>query len=111
MLADCTRLGLRRGILVYADLDGGAGDSTIIRNAGVEIITTELDISGSIEELRSSAAALAGLVNASASSTSGVGSGATQLVQRRAMIRSRSDSLSMRSVLTGCATRTAARRP
>ena len=74
MLAYCTRLGLRRGVLVYADLGGGAGDSTIIRNAGVEIITTALDISGSIEELRSSAAALAGLVSESASTTSGVGS-------------------------------------
>lgn len=73
MLAYCTRLGLRRGVLVYADLDGGAGDSTIIRNAGVEIITTALDISGSIEELRSSATALAGLVSASASTTRGVG--------------------------------------
>lgn len=66
MLAYCTRLGLRRGILVYADLDGEAGDSTIIRNAGIEIAVTALDISGSIEDLRSSVTALAGLVSASA---------------------------------------------
>ena len=66
MLAYCTRLGLRRGVLVYADLDGEAGDSTIIRNAGIEIVATALDISGSIEDLRSSATALAGLVSASA---------------------------------------------
>jgi 5-methylcytosine-specific restriction enzyme subunit McrC len=62
MLAYCTRLGLRRGVLVYADLGGGAGNSTVIRNAGVEIVTTALDISGSIEELEESAAALADLV-------------------------------------------------
>jgi 5-methylcytosine-specific restriction enzyme subunit McrC len=62
MLAYCTRLGLRRGVLVYADLDGEAGNSTVIRNAGVEIVTTALDISGSIEELEESAAALAELV-------------------------------------------------
>lgn len=66
MLAYCTRLGLRRGILVYADLDGQAGDSTIIRNAGIEIVVTALDISGSIEDLRSSVSALAELVSDSA---------------------------------------------
>ena len=66
MLAYCTRLGLRRGILVYADLDEETGDSTIIRNAGIEIVVTALDISGSIEDLRSSVTALAGLVSASA---------------------------------------------
>jgi 5-methylcytosine-specific restriction enzyme subunit McrC len=66
MLAYCTRLGLRRGVLVYADLDGEAGDSTIIRHAGIEIVATSLDISGSIEDMRSGAAALAGLVSASA---------------------------------------------
>ena len=74
MLAYCTRLGLRRGVLVYADLGGGAGDSTIIRNAGVEIVTTKLDIAGSIEELRSSATALAALVSESPSTTRSVGS-------------------------------------
>ena len=66
MLAYCTRLGLRRGVLVYADLHGEAGDSTIIRNAGIKIVATALDISGSIEDLRSSVTALARLVSASA---------------------------------------------
>jgi len=66
MLAYCTRLGLRRGVLVYADLDGGAGDSTVIRNTGIVIVATALDISGSIEDLRSSVTALAEVVNASA---------------------------------------------
>lgn len=63
MLAYCTRLGLRRGVLVYADLDGHSNHSTTIRNAGIEIVVTALDIGGSIEDLRSSAAALADLVS------------------------------------------------
>ena len=64
MLAYCTRLSLRRGVLVYADLDGKAGDSTIVRNADIEIVVTALDIGGSIEELRLSATKLADLVSA-----------------------------------------------
>ena len=51
---------------MYADLDGEAGDSTIIRNAGIEIVATALDISGSIQDLQSSVTALAEMVSASA---------------------------------------------
>ena len=57
---------MRRGLLVYADLDGQSNGSTIIRNAGIEIVVTALDISGSVEDLRSSVTALAELVTASA---------------------------------------------
>lgn len=38
---------------MYADLDGQSNGSTIIRNAGSEIVVTALDISGSIQDLRS----------------------------------------------------------
>jgi 5-methylcytosine-specific restriction enzyme subunit McrC len=69
MLAYCTRLGLRRGLLVYADIDGEASGPTVIRNAGIEIVATALDISGSIEDLRSSAAALAEVASASVAAT------------------------------------------
>lgn len=65
MLAYCTRLGLRRGVLVYADRDGKTADLTVIRNADIEIVATSLDISGSIEDLRSSVSALAEVVSAS----------------------------------------------
>ena len=68
MLAYCTRLGLQRGLLVYADLDGQSNGSTIIRNAGIEIVVTALDISGSIKALQSSVTELAELVTASAES-------------------------------------------
>ncbi|WP_158412114.1 McrC family protein [Ilumatobacter nonamiensis] len=67
MLAYCTRLGLRRGVLVYADLGDTIHDSTTIRNAGVEIVTTALDISGSIDDLRANVTALAKVVTAPAS--------------------------------------------
>ena len=59
MLAYCLRLGLRRGFLVYADLDGDRPGKTKIRNAGVEIISTGLDLSSSIEELYGEVDALA----------------------------------------------------
>jgi 5-methylcytosine-specific restriction enzyme subunit McrC len=65
MLAYCTRLELQRGLLVYADIDGQSIGSTVIRNAGIEIVVTALDIRGSIEDLRSSVTALANLVAAS----------------------------------------------
>ena len=64
MLAYCTRLGLRHGVLVYADLDGGGGGTDMIRNAGIEIVVTALDISGSIKALQSSVAAVAELISA-----------------------------------------------
>ena len=54
MLAYCTRLGLRRGYLVYADLDGSSTGVSVIRNADVEIVATWVDISGSIEQLQAS---------------------------------------------------------
>jgi 5-methylcytosine-specific restriction enzyme subunit McrC len=59
LLAYCTRLGLGRGVLVYADLDGSDGGSTVIRNAGIEIVTTALDIGGPIDGLRSAVDRLA----------------------------------------------------
>jgi len=68
MLAYCTRLGLQRGLLVYADPDRQRNGSTIIRNAGIEIIATALDISGSIADLQSSITALANLVTTTAES-------------------------------------------
>jgi len=37
MLACCTRLGLGRGFLVYADLDGASPGTSAIRNSAVEI--------------------------------------------------------------------------
>ena len=51
MLAYCTRLGLDRGYLVYADLDGTAPSATTVRNAGIEIVATSVDLSGSIADL------------------------------------------------------------
>jgi 5-methylcytosine-specific restriction enzyme subunit McrC len=54
MLAYCTRLGLPTGYLIYADLDGGKPGTSIVRNAGIEIVATWVDISGSIEELQAS---------------------------------------------------------
>ena len=54
MLAYCTRFGLSRGFLVYADLDGTDQASTVVRNAGVEIVTTSVDIGSSIQEMRHS---------------------------------------------------------
>ena len=68
MLAYCTRLGLRRGVLVYADVVGQPGDPTIVRNAGIEIVTTALTLGGSIDDLRLSGEALAALVCAGTSS-------------------------------------------
>lgn len=62
MLAYCTRLGLRRGVLVYADVDGQPGAPTIVRNTGIEIVTTALELGGSIDDLQSSGNALAALV-------------------------------------------------
>lgn len=62
MLAYCTRLGLRRGLLIYADTDGRSGGSTTVRNAGIEIVVTSLNLSGSIDELRSNVDELAALV-------------------------------------------------
>ena len=54
MLAYCTRFGLARGFLVYADLDGTAPATTVVRNCGVEIVTTSVDLGGSIDRLRRS---------------------------------------------------------
>jgi len=71
MLAYCTRLGLDRGFLVYADLDGTDTGTSVIRNAGVEIVVTAVDIGGSITELQASIVELADLVVA-ANTTAGV---------------------------------------
>ncbi len=46
MLAYCTRLGLRRGWLVYADLGDEAGGATIVRGHGTEIVVRAVDIGG-----------------------------------------------------------------
>lgn len=66
MLAYCTRLGLQRGYLVFADLDGTSPSSRIVRNSGVEVVVTSVDLSGSIDQLHESVAALAELAAASA---------------------------------------------
>ena len=67
MLAYCTRLGLPRGYLVYVDLNGAEPGSDVIRNNGVEIVATSIDISRSVAELTSSVEHLAELVSAGAS--------------------------------------------
>ena len=59
MFAYCTRLGLRRGYLVYADLDGRDAGRSVIRNSGIEIVVTSLDIGGTIPELTASVEDLA----------------------------------------------------
>lgn len=59
MFAYCTRLGLRRGYLVYADLDGKDAGRSVIRNSGIEIVVTSLDIGGTIPELTASVEDLA----------------------------------------------------
>jgi 5-methylcytosine-specific restriction enzyme subunit McrC len=59
MLAYCTALGLRRGYLVYADLDGTSPGTTTVRNADVEIVVTSIDLNGTIDELTASVKRLA----------------------------------------------------
>lgn len=59
MLAYCTRLGLRRGFLVYADLDGARPSTDVVRNADVEIVVAAVDVSGTIAEMQASVSALA----------------------------------------------------
>ena len=44
MLAYCTRLGLRRGWLVYADLGEEASETTIVRGLGTEIVVRAVNI-------------------------------------------------------------------
>ena len=46
-----------------SDLDGSDGGSTVIRNAGIEIVTTALDIGGPIDDLRSAVGNLAELIS------------------------------------------------
>ena len=62
MLAYCPRLSLRRGIHVYADLDGADTGGTVLRNTDFEIVVTSIDISGSIERLDASAQRLVELL-------------------------------------------------
>lgn len=59
MLAYCTRLGLRRGWLVYADSGAGANGTTIVRGPGTEIMVRALNIAGTIEQIEGGAAELA----------------------------------------------------
>ena len=54
LLAYCTRLGLKKGVLVYADLNGGGESVKVIRNSEVEIVTTALSLAGSIEDMHES---------------------------------------------------------
>ncbi len=54
MFAYCSRLKLRRGYLVYADLEGEEPATCMVRESGIEIIVCSIDISGSIADLRSS---------------------------------------------------------
>ena len=60
MLAYCTRLGVPEGWLVYADLDGSAPVSQVVRNAGVTIHVESIDLGGAIEGVESSVLELAG---------------------------------------------------
>lgn len=59
MLAYCTRLGLRRGWLVYADLDGSAGGTSVVSGNGTAIVVRALDLDGTIDELEARVEALA----------------------------------------------------
>ena len=52
MLAYCTALGLRRGHLVYADLDGGPPQTFTVRSSGTELEVSALDLSLDVEALR-----------------------------------------------------------
>lgn len=54
MLAYCNRLGLDRGHLVYADLDGEKPCTHVVVNAGIEIVVNAIDLSGSIETMNDS---------------------------------------------------------
>ena len=63
MLAYCTRLGLRRGFLVYADLSGGTRSAATIRNAGIELHTTSICLDGSIDDLKASVDGVVQLVS------------------------------------------------
>lgn len=59
MLAYCTRLELKRGWLLYADLDGVERRPTVVRGAGIEIVVRQLPIAGPLAQLREQAASLA----------------------------------------------------
>jgi 5-methylcytosine-specific restriction enzyme subunit McrC len=52
MLAYCTALGLRRGHLVYADLDGDQPGTSRVRNTDIELIVTAIDLSADVEDLK-----------------------------------------------------------
>lgn len=67
LLAYCTRLDLPRGVLIYAGVDGSHSGSAVVRNAGIELVTTVLDISGPLDEIRSDVARLADLVSSAGS--------------------------------------------
>jgi 5-methylcytosine-specific restriction enzyme subunit McrC len=62
ILAYCNRLGLSRGYLVYADMDGEEPGSYSVRNADVEIIVSSIDLGGSIEMLNRSVECLADMI-------------------------------------------------
>jgi 5-methylcytosine-specific restriction enzyme subunit McrC len=59
MLAYCTRLGLRRGWLIYANLDGSAGGTSVVSGNGTEIVMRALDLDGTLDELEARVEALA----------------------------------------------------
>lgn len=59
MLAYCTRLGLERGFLVYADMGGAEPSRSVVRNVGVEIVAAAIDLGGSIDDLDRSVQSLA----------------------------------------------------
>ena len=64
MLAYCTAYGLRRGYLVYAK-DSGAEPSThVIRNAGIEVIVSPLDVEAEPAQLLDQVRVLAATVAA-----------------------------------------------
>lgn len=59
MLAYCTRLGLSRGWLVYADLDVGLPTRQVVRYAGVGLKVDSVELGGDLDQLHQSIADLA----------------------------------------------------
>jgi len=69
LLAYCTRLGLQKGLLVYADLGGQLERSAVVRDSGITIISTGINISGSLDELERSVEYLVNLIRSIESSS------------------------------------------
>lgn len=63
LLAYCTRLGLQRGFLVYADVEGHSERSVVVRKSDITIVSAELDVSGTLSKIGKSLESLAMLIN------------------------------------------------